>query len=148
MARIKLSEGFTIIPEGTYVFKITKVEEDDAFGIITIHMVTPEGQTLRERFMLMDGSGNPVDGAINAFSYFAKTAMNNFKLTDIDPQELLGRYLKGTVSHSKVPNKKDPSKMNTYAHLDEKFPANAYDFGETPNEGLSTVDDFLEGLSL
>ena len=32
MAKIGLSEGFTLIPEGTHVFKITAVNYKEAFG--------------------------------------------------------------------------------------------------------------------
>ena len=32
MAKIGLSEGFSVIPEGTYVFKITKVNYKEDFG--------------------------------------------------------------------------------------------------------------------
>ena len=32
MAKIGLTEGFTLIPEGTHVFKITEVKYKEVFG--------------------------------------------------------------------------------------------------------------------
>ena len=54
MAKIKLSKsGFTPIPEGTHVFKITSAEYDEDFGIVDIQMVTADGKKHNERFFLM-----------------------------------------------------------------------------------------------
>ena len=43
MAKIGLSEGFTLIPEGTHVFKITAVNYKEAFGKLEITMQTQSG---------------------------------------------------------------------------------------------------------
>ena len=49
MAKIKLSKGgFTPIPEGTHVFKITSAEYDEDFGIVDIEMVTADGKNIRK----------------------------------------------------------------------------------------------------
>lgn len=74
---IGLSEGFTLIPEGTHVFKITAVNYKEAFGKLEITMQTQSGAKHIERFSLLKTDGSPNEGALNAFSYFAKTALND-----------------------------------------------------------------------
>lgn len=39
MARIPMTSGFTLIPEGTYVFRIYDVSYDEEFGKIEISIV-------------------------------------------------------------------------------------------------------------
>ena len=40
MAKIGLSDGFSLIPEGTHVFKITGVSYKEAFGKLEVTMQT------------------------------------------------------------------------------------------------------------
>lgn len=132
MARIPLSNGFVLIPEGTYVFKITKVNYDEAFGKMEISMVTPEGLRHTERFSLLDANSEINEGALNAFSYFAKTALNDYSVSDIDEQDLVGKYIKAEVIHNSQKSKRT-DKMMTFANLGNKSPATAEDFGDDPN---------------
>ena len=117
MARISLTSGFTIIPEGSYVFKITSVDYKEAFGKLEIHLETEDGQKHCERYSLLKSNGEPNDGAYNAFSFFAKSAMNDFDLDDIDPQDLVGKFIECDVEHDVQPNRNDPSKTVTFVHL-------------------------------
>ena len=128
--RIPLTSGFTLIPEGVYVFRIYDVVEDDDFGKIEIKLVNAQGATHTERFSLMRQDGEFNEGALNAFSYFAKTALNNYSLDDsdeIDAKELINHYIKAEVVHTESPSKKDPNKIMTFANLGEKFPADGFD---------------------
>jgi hypothetical protein len=118
MARIKLSEGgFTLIPEGEHIFKIVKSNYDEDFGKLEIEMVTQSGQKHVEGFRLINNEGEVNEGALNAFSYFAKTALNNFNLDEIDHADIEGCYIKATVVHNKQPSNKDPNKTVTFANL-------------------------------
>ncbi|WP_373781158.1 hypothetical protein [Jeotgalibaca porci] len=100
MAKIKLVEtGWSMIPEGNYTFKITKVDYNEDFGKMEISMVTKSGQTHNERFSLITKKGNANEGAMKAFSYFAKTALGNFDVEEIDPADLEGCYLSARVEH-------------------------------------------------
>ena len=81
MAKLKLSEsGFTLIPEGTTTFKIVEVEYKEDFGKLTVTMQTKSGSKHTERFTLLNNKGEINEGAVKAFSFFAKTALNNFSL--------------------------------------------------------------------
>ena len=59
MAKIGLSEGFTLIPKGVHVFQITKVTYKEDFGKMEVTMRIATGQTHTERFSLLNKDGEP-----------------------------------------------------------------------------------------
>lgn len=127
MARIPMSSGFTLIPEGVYVFRIYDVTYDEDFGKLEVKLVTAEGMTHTERFTLKDQNDEPNEKALNAFSYFAKTALNDFSVEDIDHTDLIDHYIRAEVTHTKSPSRKDPTKTVTFANLGDKSPADGFD---------------------
>ena len=127
MANIQLSSGFTICPEGKHVFRIYKVTYDETFGKLNVHLVTATGITHVERFSLMSNNGEMNDKACNAFSFFAKTALNNFALEEIDHTDLVGHYIGGEIVHTKQPSRNDPSKSVTFANMNDKWVAEGFD---------------------
>ena len=132
MARIPMTGGFQIMPEGEQVLKITKAEYEEDFGKAIFTLENDKGQTCQERFSLLNQDGTPNEKALGAFSFFAKTAMNNFDMEDVDPEELVGHYLKAEVIHNKVPSTKDPSKMMTFVNLGSKSPADGFEGAPAP----------------
>ena len=134
MARIPMTGGFQIMPEGEQVLKITSAEYDEDFGKATFTLTNAKGQTCQERFNLMNQDSTPNEKALNAFSFFAKTAMNNFDMEDIDPVELIGHYIKAEVIHNKVPSTKDPTKMVTFVNLGDKSPADGFEGAPAPTQ--------------
>jgi len=128
MAKIPLTTGgFTSIPEGEHIFKIVSSVYDFDFGRLEVGMVTASGQKHTERFSLIKDDGEINEKAQNAFSYFAKTALNNFNLEEIDHEDIIGCYLKCKVEHDIQPSKKDPAKKVTFHKLTEKSPASGFD---------------------
>ena len=127
MPTIQLTSGFTVCPEGTHIFRIYKVEYNQDFGKLTIYLVNAQGITHTERFSLINASGEPNERAYNAFSYFAKTALNNYSVDAIDPNHLVGRYIKAEVVHTIVPSNKDEGKTMTFANLSNKWAADGFD---------------------
>ena len=127
MARIPMTGGFQVMPEGEQVLKITAAEYDEDFGKATFTLANAKGQTCLERFNLLNQDNTPNEKALNAFSFFAKTAMNDFDLVDVDPAELVGHYIRAEVIHNKVPSTKDPTKMMTFVNLGDKSPADGFD---------------------
>lgn len=120
MAKIRLSEGgFTLIPEGTTTFKIVGVEYKEDFGKMKIEMQTKAGAKHFENFSLLTKSGEINEGALKAFSYFAKTALNNYSLDEIDEQDLVGCYITATVKHEEFESNKEPGKMLKSARLND-----------------------------
>lgn len=128
MAKIKLSEGgYTPIPEGEHIFKIVKSTYDEDFGKLEVEMVTAKGQKHIERFSLIRDDGEINEGAQNAFSFFAKTALNNYNLEEIDHEDIVGCYIKCMVEHDVLPSKKDPAKTVTFCRLTDKEPASGFE---------------------
>ena len=127
MARIPMTGGFQVMPEGEQVLKITAAEYDEDFGKVILTLANVNGQTCLERFGLLNDDNTPNEGALRAFSFFAKTAMNDFDLVDVDPVELVGHYIRAEVIHNKVASKKEPGKMVTFVNLGDKSPADGFD---------------------
>ena len=145
MAKIKLSEGgFTPIPEGEHIFKITKSTYDEDFGKLEVEMITASGQKHIERFSLITNEGEVNEGALNAFSYFAKTALNNFNLDEIDHEDIIGCYMKCTVEHEKVPSNKDPAKTVTFIRLTDKSPASGFENTEKTKQISNAVKNGIK----
>lgn len=127
MARIPMTSGFTLIPEGEYVFRIYDVIHDEDFGKIQVKLVNAQGITHTERFSIKNNNDSYNEGALNAFSYFAKTALNNFGLDEIEPTDLINHYIKAEVIHTKYPSNKDPNKTVTFVNLGDKAPVDGFD---------------------
>ena len=127
MATIPMTSGFTVCPAGKHVFRIYDVKYNADFGKLEIKMVNAQGITLIERFSLMGNDGNMNERACNAFSFFAKTALNNFSLEEVDPAWLINRYIGAEVTHTVQPNKNDPSKTVTFTNLGEKWAVDGFD---------------------
>lgn len=127
MANISLTGGFTVCPEGRHIFRIYKVDYDPDFGKLVVFMVNAKGITHAERFSLMNNDGSMNDKACNAFSFFAKTALNNFELTEIDHNDLVNHYIGGEITHTVLPSRNDPNKNVTFANINEKWVAEGFD---------------------
>jgi hypothetical protein len=137
MAKIPLTSGFTLIPEGTYIFRIYDATYDEEFGKIKVKLVTAQGMTHEERFSIKDKNDELNEGALNAFSYFAKTALNDFTAEDIDPDELVDLYICAEVVHNELPSNKNPNKTMKFANLGDKSPADGFD--TEPTERAMTL---------
>lgn len=127
MARIPMTSGFTLIPEGTYVFRVYGATYDEEFGKIEVKLVNAQGMTHTERFSIKDNNDELNEKALNAFSYFAKTVMGDYTLEDIDPSELIDHFICAEVVHTKLPSNKDPNKTVTFANLGNESPAEYFD---------------------
>ena len=125
--RIPMRDGFSIIPEGEYVFRIYEVNHDVNFGKIEIKLINAKGQTMTERFTLMQQDGEYNEKALSAFSYFSNTSMNNFDMEDVEPKDLVNHYNRAEVVYTESPSKKNPNKTVTFANLGDKSPADGFD---------------------
>lgn len=156
MAKIKLSEGgFTLIPEGRYIFKITEVEYKEDFGKMTVSLQTKDGKKHTEMFSLIKKNGEPNEGALKAFSYFARVALNNYNLDEIDHEDIIGCYIEATVRHEEFESNKEEGKMLKSARLGDWESASGFTGGtktttatkkevvNTDDEDLDDIDDFL-----
>ena len=139
---IKLTSGYTLIPAGWHQFKITDVKWDEDFGKLEIALETSTGLKHTERFSLIGKDGEPNEGAMNAFSYLAKVALNDFERDEVEPHELIGGFLEGEITHDQAPSRKNPEKMLTFAHLGEKRPCPCFNLTSAPaGDTLSALLD-------
>jgi hypothetical protein len=127
MAKIGLSEGFSLIPKGIHVFKIVEVKYKEDFGKMEVVMQIASGQKHTERFSLLNKDGEPNQGGMNAFSYFAKTALNDFNREEIDDQDLVGCFIRCDVDYEEVESNRTPGKMLKFVRLGDKEPADGFD---------------------
>lgn len=158
MARIAMTSGFTLIPEGEHVFRIYDASYDEEFGKIEIKMVNAQGITHNERFSIKNNNDEINEKALNAFSYFAKNAMGDFSLEDIDPEELVNKFIRGTIVHTKQSSKTDPTKTLTFANMvgdkshadyfDAEPVARALTIGATPLKTAAPATQPTMGLNL
>jgi hypothetical protein len=132
-----MTNGFALVPEGTHVFRIYDVDYDQAFGKLVVHMVTAQGITHRERFGLMKPDGTMNDGACNAFSFFAKTALDNFGLEEIDHADLINHYIKADVTYTEVPSTKEEGKTVKFPKLSNFSTASGFE--TTPVQKALTI---------
>ena len=143
MSRIKLSSNsFSIVPEGTHIFEITDVDYKEEFGKLEIKMKTAEGDTHTERFSFRKANGKDNEGALNAFSYFARTALNDYNVEDLDPAELVGKFIECDVEHETTDSTKTPGKMVTFSRLGDKRPASGFTNSPESHDDLD-LDDLL-----
>jgi hypothetical protein len=149
MAKIKLSAGgFTLIPEGPTTFKIVGVEYKEDFGKMTVDMQTKSGAKHTERFTLIKNDGEVNDGALKAFSYFAKTALNNYNLDEIDETDLIGCYITATVKHEEYSYTKDgEEKSGKSARLNDYTVAYGFNGSSDTTEASESDDDLDDFLN-
>lgn len=152
MAKIKLSEsGFSIIPEGVTTFKVASVDDSkyEDFGKLSVELQTNKGQKHFENFALTKGNGELNEGALKAWSYFAKTCLNNFQLDEIDTQDIVGCYIKATVKHEKYTRTKGEKagQEATAVRLNDYATAVGFD-NQVVNEVVEDLedDDDLDGF--
>ena len=100
MAVIKLKEtGFHLIPEGTYVWTITKSTYDSKFNKVKVEFENENGEKITNPY----GLGS--DGGAKAFSYLAKTAINDYSVKEIDPETLVGKKVIGDIECPRLSEK-------------------------------------------
>ena len=132
MAMIPMTSGFALCPKGVHVFRIYKVDYNEEFGKLVIHLVNAQGCTVQERYSLMNPDGSVNEKACNAFSFFAKTALNDFAIEAVDPATLVDHYIKAEATHTELPSNKDPNKTVTFVNLTDKWAADGFDTTPVP----------------
>lgn len=152
MAKMKLSEGgFSLIPEGSTIFKVVGVDDSkyEDFGKLAVKLQTAKGETHTENFSLIKKTGELNEGALKAWSYFARTCLNNFQADEIDTQDVVGCYIKATVKHEEFESNKEPGKMLKSARLNDYTTATGFGGSAVAedvedDEDTDDLDDFLD----
>lgn len=150
MAKMKLSEStFSLIPEGVTIFKVTEVDDSkyEDFGKLSVKLTTAKGATHTENFSLIKKNGDLNEGALKAWSYFARTCLNNYQADEIDTQDIVGCYIQATVKHEEFESNKEPGKMLKTARLNDYATATGFAGANTEDvedDEDDDLDDFLD----
>lgn len=113
MSKIKLGNGFTPMTEGQQILKIENAEYKEEFGKLKLTMVNAKGQKHFENYTFLNALGETVDGAIGAFSGLARAAMNDSDIEDIDPTDLVGKYVSCVIAYREYEDKEGNKKRTT-----------------------------------
>lgn len=144
MAKITLASGFSIIPEGVYTFLIKGVQHDVDFGKLKISCAAADGTTHDETYKLIKTDGSANEGAIKAFSFFARRVLDDNTLTEIDPAELVGHYFNARVEHTQTEKRDKPGEYWTNVSLQDITAAYGYDGKDVPEAAdIDDLDDIL-----
>ena len=149
MAKMKLSEStFTLIPEGTTIFKVMEVDDSkyEDFGKLAVKMQTAKGETHTENFTIIKANGELNEGALKAWSYFARTCLNNFQADEIDTQDIVGCYIKATVKHETYTRTKGDKVGTEGVSVRLNDYATAIGFGSKTEDPVDTEDDDSDDL--
>ena len=143
MAKMKLSEStFTLIPEGTTTFKVMEVDDTkyEDFGKIAVKLQTAKGETHTENFTLIKPNGDINEGALKAWSYFARTCLNNFRADEIDTQDIVGCFITATVKHETYTRTKGEKAgtEGTSVRLNDYTPSSG--FGSAAKSATEDID--------
>lgn len=151
MAKMKLSEStFTLIPEGVTTFKVTEVDDSkyEDFGKLAVKLQTAKGESHTENFTLLKKDGSLNEGALKAWSYFARVCLNNFQADEIDTQDIVGCYIQATVKHEKYMRTKgdNAGTEGTSVRLNDYTTSSGFGGSVTDDEDLDDLDDDFDDL--
>ena len=135
MAKIQLVESSAsnyINQAGKQVLlRITKSHYDQDFGKVEIALENEKGEIVNNNFGLMSQDGSMNEGAIKAFSYFARVAIGDWGRDDIEDEELVGCFIRADIKMVKGTKPNKDGEILEYANLekvyvtDDKFGAKA-----------------------
>lgn len=153
MAKMKLAEStFTLIPEGTTTFKVMEVNDEkyEDYGKLEVKLQTAKGETHIERFSLIKSNGELNEGALKAWSYFARTCLNNYNVDEIDTQDIVGCYITATVKHETYTRTKGDKAgtEGTSVRLNDYTTASGFGDSDTKADEPADEEDDLDDLDL
>ena len=140
MANITLTRGYKLCPEGEHIFRIWRVDYDKEFGKVVVYLINAQGITHIERFNLKLNKTEMNPKACEAFSFFARTALNDSSRDEIDHSELVNKYIGLEIVHNTSPSKDDPTKTSTFANSSKRWAATGFDTEPVP-KALSLGND-------
>ena len=126
------------------------MEVDDSkyedFGKLAVKMQTAKGETHTENFTIIKANGELNEGALKAWSYFARTCLNNFQADEIDTQDIVGCYIKATVKHETYTRTKGDKAGTEGVSVRLNDYATAIGFGAKTEDPVDTEDDDSDDL--
>lgn len=97
MAKITLAESngaFINQPGKNVLLRITKAKYDTEYGKVEIVLENENGEIVNNNYNLIDNDGSTNEGALKAFSYFARVAVGDWGRDDIEDEDLVGCFVR------------------------------------------------------
>lgn len=104
MAFIALTD-YQPLEEGVHNFKIVAVDYKEDFMKLSITLRTKFGAETYVNFNFLGNDGKPNEVANRIFSFFARTALHDKDVKQVDPETLVGRYVQATATKRVYTNK-------------------------------------------
>ena len=124
MAKIKLVEtgaGFIDKAAKNELLKITSCEYNPDFGKVTMTLADQSGKVMNNNFNLLNADGSNNEGALKAFSYFAKVALGDWDRDDVEDTDLINCYIRGDISLNEGKEKSKTGETMWFANLDKVY---------------------------
>lgn len=100
MAKITLAESnrqFINEAGEKVLLLITKANYDAEYGKVEIELKNERGEIVNNNFGLIANDGSQNEGAIKAFSYFGRVALGDWKVEEIDTDDLVGKFIRADI---------------------------------------------------
>lgn len=128
--------GFEPVSVGEHIFRVDEIKYDADFGKVDAVHVTADGKKVFEHWRFEKNDGTPNEGAIKSFGFFAHICLDDFSITDVDPDNLVGCYFIGEVEHEeyngkiypRIKNRKTAKGFETETKAEETPVASADEF--------------------
>lgn len=124
MGKFTLQNSFQI-KEGHYLLKIQNVTQNEVNQRVTVTYATKDNQKINEIYSLLDKDGNENEVAIRMLSFLVQIAMQDYNITEIDLEELIGRYIEADLTNqeyeAKDGTKKTAVRLNKKTKTNETF---------------------------
>lgn len=154
MAKMKVGKvGFSLIPEGTHVFKVVDCKDKyEDFDYVEYELQNSSGQKVTNRFNFTDSKGEVNEIGVYYWSKFARACLNlgANEEPEIDFSDLVGCYIEAEVKHNTFTYKNGDRKgeEGKRANLVDKSYAPAKGFGGADSSPIEDdnddLDDFLD----
>ena len=132
--KLSKSTGFKNIPEGRTILKIVSVDEKPQFDKVEVKLRNQEGLTMLQKY------DTSKEGGLNAYSFLARSAMDDFSLDEVEGDDLIGRFVEADVTHTVVESTKDEDKTFTFVNIKNLKPSVGFE-DEDDDEEMVEVDD-------
>ena len=151
MAKINLAEstGGSYIKEASekVLLQITHAKYNPDFGKVEMILTNEKGETMNNNFNLLNSDGKSMnEGALKAFSYFARVALGDWDRDDIEDEELVGCYIRGDIKLSEGKEKNKSGEIMVFANLDKVYTTNdSFAKSKVKSAAIDEDDDISEG---
>lgn len=144
---VKLSEGFKEVQIGDdQIFAIVEVKYDEKFGRAEVVMQDKRGALITQRFKFKGVKKKAAETALNIFSALAKSALDDWELEEVEPEDIQGLFVKADVYKSK--STKDDGKyfknMRNFRSLSEDDETFEPDY--EPEDEVDEIEDSEEDI--